>query len=196
MWYFSFLVNVSMSGLEAALTQKSSVVSFASKSLTDTEKKYSQFEKELHAIVLGCCHFHQYLCGRLFTIITDHKPLEILLNRPINKSSPRLRRMLLQIQPYDYNIKFQPGKDIPLADALSRLHINTEDQEMQTNIECCVASVMKLLPISTEKPTLKHKKPTLIQSLPPCGNALKTAGQQPGARFQRQQPNFGSSETN
>ncbi|KAK2722616.1 hypothetical protein QYM36_002972 [Artemia franciscana] len=111
-------VDASKFGLGTTLSQNGKPISFASRSLNSTEQNYSQIEKELYAILFGCIHFHQYLYGRKFTVVSDHKPLQVVLNRPISKSSPRLQRMLLRIQPYDLIIAFRPGKEIPVADAL------------------------------------------------------------------------------
>ena len=51
-------------------------IAFGSRSLSETEQKYGQVEKESLAIVFGCEHFHMYLYGRNFKIETDHRPLE------------------------------------------------------------------------------------------------------------------------
>ncbi len=54
-------------------------ISFTSRSLAPAEKGYSQLEKEALAIVFGVKRFHQYIYGRKFVILSDHKPLEGLL---------------------------------------------------------------------------------------------------------------------
>ncbi|XP_014678136.1 PREDICTED: uncharacterized protein K02A2.6-like [Priapulus caudatus] len=50
-------------------------VSYASRSLTDVERRYSQTEEAL-ALVGACERFHAYLYGIEFEMLTDHKPLE------------------------------------------------------------------------------------------------------------------------
>ena len=56
-------------------------VAFASRTLSPTEKQYSQLDKEGLAIIFGAKRFHHYLLGRQFTIFSDHKPLQHLFGR-------------------------------------------------------------------------------------------------------------------
>ena len=49
-----------------------------SKSLSDTEKRYANIERELLSVVFACEHFQTYLLGREFTVESDHKPLEMI----------------------------------------------------------------------------------------------------------------------
>ena len=55
-------------------------IAFASRTLNVVEKRYSQLDKEALAIVIGVKRFHQYIFGRKFSIVYDHKPLQYLLN--------------------------------------------------------------------------------------------------------------------
>ena len=55
-------------------------VAFASRFLAPVEKKYSQLDKEGLAVVYGVKKFHQYLFGRQFEIVSDHKPLQHLFS--------------------------------------------------------------------------------------------------------------------
>ena len=50
-------------------------IAYASRSLSETEKKYDTYEKEALAIIFCVTHFRLYLYGRKFTLVTDHKPL-------------------------------------------------------------------------------------------------------------------------
>ena len=112
--------DASQRGIGACLVQEGKPIAFASKSLTDTETRYANIERELLAIVFACQRFNTYVLGRQFTVESDHKPLEMIHQKSLASTPPRLQRMLLQLQRYDLTIKYRPGKDMLLADALSR----------------------------------------------------------------------------
>ena len=116
-------VDASKHGLGAVLLQEEKPVSYASKTLTETEENYAQIEKELYAVPFGCRRFHQYLYGRQVIVESDHKPLESIMRKPLAAAPPRLQRMILQLQRYDISIEHKPGKQIPVADTLSRSHL-------------------------------------------------------------------------
>ncbi|XP_073520082.1 uncharacterized protein [Phyllobates terribilis] len=118
------IVDASPVGLGAILTQVSkagnvSTISYASKALTETEQRYSQTEREALAVVWGCLHFHLYLMGHKFTVISDHKPLIPLFNKHSSKPPPRLERWLLRLQNYQFRLRYEAGAGNP-ADYFSR----------------------------------------------------------------------------
>lgn len=94
-------------GLGAVLVQfdgtEPRIISYASKSLSDTEKRYCQTEKEALALVWAVERFHFYLFGRSFELITDHKALEVIFS---SKSKPcaRIERWVLRLQSYRYTV--------------------------------------------------------------------------------------------
>lgn len=99
-------------------------VAFASRTLSSAEVNYSQIDREGLALVFGVTRFRQYVYGRRFTLITDHKPLMHLFGRNVSvpaMGSPRVRRWALILSAYDYDIQYKKGSDIPCADAMSRL---------------------------------------------------------------------------
>ncbi|KAK2710841.1 hypothetical protein QYM36_012133 [Artemia franciscana] len=116
------VTDTSQHGVGTQLLMDGATVAFASRSLSETERQYSQMEKELLAITFACKQFHQYLFGRKVYVSTDHKPLEAILSKAINRAPPILQRMMLAIKPYDLTFHYRPGKEIPVADTLSRLY--------------------------------------------------------------------------
>ena len=103
------------------LVQDGQPIAFGSKSLTDTQSRYSNIECEMLAIVWGIEKYHTYLYGRNFTVITDHKPMEALAKKPPHSVLPWLQRMLWCIQGYRFTIRHCRSKEIVLVDALSQL---------------------------------------------------------------------------
>ena len=75
------------------------------------EKKYSQIEKEGLAIIFGVKRFHQYLFGRPFIIMSNHKPLKNLFSESQTTptlASARLQQWSLTLGAYDYTIQYKP----------------------------------------------------------------------------------------
>ena len=140
----------SKDGLGACLLQEGHPVSFASRSLSDSEVNYAQIEKELLAIVFAFEKFHNLLYGHTVLVESDHKPLTSIVQKPIGKITTRLQRMLLKLLKYDFTIKFVPGSQMYLADTLSRAslkEVGAEDPEMLNMVH----SVVKHLPMSENR---------------------------------------------
>ena len=103
-------------------------IAYASRSLSPAERRYSQLDKEALAIIFAVTKFRQYLLGRHFTILSDHKPLSYLFaaDKAIPPmASARIQRWSLLLSAYDYSILHRPGKDHANADSLSRLPLST-----------------------------------------------------------------------
>ena len=140
-------VDSSMKGLGAALIQNGRAVAFASKALTKTVTNYSNIERECLAVVHGIHRFHTYLYGSTFKVISDHKPLQSIFSKLLHAAPPRLQRMLLKVQGYNFDVHYRPGHTMTLADTLSRLP-NTA----QLNLPCHVDSIhIDLMNFSQDK---------------------------------------------
>ena len=144
-------VDASKYGLGAVLLQQEKPVAYASRALTETEVNYAQIEKELYAVLFGCKRFHQYLYGRQVTVESDHKPLESIMRKPLAAAPPRLQRMILQLQRYSINIVHKPGKQIPVADTLSRKPIVCGDDSLSEGMDARIHSVISSAPVSDRK---------------------------------------------
>ena len=98
-------------------------IAFAAKSLSDTERNYSQVEREALSIVFGVKKFHQYIYGRKFDLVTDHKPLLVILGPKghlQSVSASRLHRWAWILSGYDYEIRFRRTKEHANCDYFSR----------------------------------------------------------------------------
>ena len=144
--------DASQSGLGCGLMQQGRPVAFASRALTEAEQNYSQIEKEMLAISFACQKFHQYIYGKSIDVHSDHRPLESIMKKPIGKASPRLQRMMLQLQRYTLNVRYVPGKLMYVADTLSRAYI-TGDAECGApeEMEVLVHSLVENLPATIDK---------------------------------------------
>lgn len=111
----TLIVDASGTGLGAVLIQsdngKQRVISYASKSLSKAERKYSVLDMEAMAIYWGVNRFQMYLLGKEFTVLTDHKPLVRIF---ATDSSPNARqqRWVLHLQAYRFKLVYVPGKII------------------------------------------------------------------------------------
>lgn len=131
--------DASQHGLGAVCLQNNKPVAFASRALTETESCYAPIEKELLAPVYACQKFHDYIYGRPVTVETDHQPLITILKKPIHSASARFQRMMFKLQRYNLNVVYKRGKELYLADTLSRAHLlstdwaeSTEDYDVMT----------------------------------------------------------------
>lgn len=144
-------VDASKHGLGATIMQEGRPVAYASKLLNSKEQNYAQIEKELYAVLYGCKRFHEYLYGRKITVESDHKPLETILRKPLALAPPRLQRMLLAMQKYCITLIHRPGKEIPVADTLSRKSLDEEDESLSEAMETQVHTVISTAPVSADR---------------------------------------------
>ena len=120
-----------------------------SKVLSATQRRYSQIQKEALSLVYALKKFHQFLYGRKFIVVTDHKPL-VTLFAP-DKGTPamaanRLARWALLVHQYDYTVEYRRSKDHGNADALSRLPFSNDtsfdDQREQRDLQKNIVAKM------------------------------------------------------
>lgn len=99
------------------------VISFASKLLSATERRYAQTQREALAIVWGTEHFWYYLLGRKFTIRTDALGISFILKKEraqTKRIMSRAEGWCLRLSRFDFEVEFVEGK-FNIADPSSRL---------------------------------------------------------------------------
>ena len=116
-------------GLGAVLLQEQEdgerkPIAYASRSMTSTEQRYAQIEKEALATTWACEKFNDYILGKDILIETDHKPLVPLLGtKLLDQLPPRIQRFKMKLMKYSFHIHHIPGKELVTADTLSRAPI-------------------------------------------------------------------------
>lgn len=135
---FSITTDASNTAVGAVLQQRVEMewqpLAFFSKKLSDTQQRYSAFDRELLGVYLAVKHFRYFVAGREFTVFTDHKPLIGALNSKCERS-PRQSRHLDFITQFTSDLQHVRGRDNVVADALSRLEdasIGTVEPNIQT----------------------------------------------------------------
>ncbi|UYV69971.1 K02A2.6-like, partial [Cordylochernes scorpioides] len=112
-------------------------VAYSSRTMTPTEKRYAQIEKEALAITWACERFQDFLLVKRFRIETDHKPLIPLFStKELSSLTPRLQRFRMRMMRYGFEILHIPGKELLDADALFRQPLLTTEggeNERQTS---------------------------------------------------------------
>ena len=149
--------DASQAGLGPCLLQHGRPIAYASRSMTKAETNYAQIEKEMLSIVFAVRKFHQYIYGKASVVVeNDHKPLEMIMKKSMDKVPPRLQRMRLCLQPYDLIVKYVPGKFMYVADTLSRAFPLTASPnnctaDVNEKFDYVVHAVVKNFPIATSK---------------------------------------------
>ena len=115
------IVYASPIGVAAVLTKKNkdnsfSVLPYASRALTDVEKRYPQVHREALGLMWGILHFAVYLRGgKQFKVLSDNNTVVHIFNNPSSSPPPRIERMVMKIQQFCFKVVHRAGKDNPAA---------------------------------------------------------------------------------
>ena len=152
--------DASAYGLGAVLLQRQrsgdlKPVAYISRSMTPTEQRYAQIEKEALAFTWACERLSDYLVGKEFHIQTDHKPLVPLFSSKHLEELPiRVQRFRLRMMRFQFTISHVPGKELLIADTLSRAPATspiTADVQLQEETNAYVRMVVQSLPATEQR---------------------------------------------
>ena len=116
---------------------------------------------------MGATIFNHYVYERREQVMTDHQPLETILIKPFPKASPRIQYLMMYIQLYNLTFKYRAGTVIPVADALSKLHLPNVDENkyLYEEIQIFVYSSVKALPAKDSRLEEIRQKIAIDQEL-------------------------------
>ena len=161
---------------------------YASKTLSKTEKNYSQIEKEGLAIIFGVKKFHQFIFGRKFYLYTDHKPLLTIFSPTKGISSTtanRIQRWALLLSGYNYTIIYKNTKNHANADSFSRLPVKEECSKFDDDrkyVDRILSSTFSNVPLNSEDISSATEKDEILRKVfrfckngwpAKCGEILK-----------------------
>jgi hypothetical protein len=94
-------------------------IGYASRTLTEAERRYSIYEREAMAVVFGCEKFRTFVEHEPFTIHTDNQAVSWL--RKHGNQLGRVARWVMRLAPFKFDIVHVRGSDNVAADSLSRM---------------------------------------------------------------------------
>lgn len=131
-------------------------VFYVSRSLTSTEQRYAQIEKEALAMTWVCERFSDFLVGMSeFIVETDHKPLLALMkSKNLDQLTPRIQRFRMRMMIFSYRIIHTAGKNLTTADTLSRAPSRGPkkvDEIKEKDVQHYIHSIAESFPASDMK---------------------------------------------
>lgn len=161
-------VDSSKDGLGVVLLQNGQPIEFASRTLTEPEQRWAQIEKEMLAVVYGLERFDQYTYGRKVQVITDHKPLENIMKKPLCQAPRRLQGLLMRSNRYDFDLKWMQGSSLVIADTLSRAALQCVTSETEPITDSYLPDCMleRIRMETSEDKTLQDLSECIINGWP------------------------------
>ncbi|GJS22059.1 putative reverse transcriptase domain-containing protein [Tanacetum coccineum] len=115
---FMVYCDASLKGFVAVLMQREKVIAYASQQLKVHEENYTTYDLELGVVVFALRLWRHYLYRTKCAIFNDHKSLHYILNQ--KELNMRQRRWIELLSDYDFKIRYHPGKENVVANALSQ----------------------------------------------------------------------------
>jgi hypothetical protein len=109
------------------------VIAFVSKKFTTTARRWSTIEKEAFAMFFAVKKLAYYLFAKKFTLLTDHNNLLWIESSEV----PKIVRIRIYLQGFDFDVVHVPGKQNVFADWLSRMYPEHDSIE-RSMVEMCL----------------------------------------------------------
>ena len=97
------------------------MIGYHSKRLPQSAKKFGITELELTGLLVNIHGFMQLLCNRYFEVLVDHKAIKYMIKNKTESPTTTLKTLILKLNEYTIDLKYQKGSEMHISDALSRL---------------------------------------------------------------------------
>eukprot|EP00253_Pinus_taeda_P027253 PITA_27253 len=126
--------DASGNGIGAVLMQEERSIAFESRSIKGKYLHKAIYEKEMLTILHALKKWRPYLIGRRFKVKMDYDSLKCFLGQRL--SSEEHQKWVTKMLGYDFEIIYEKGKKIVVADALSR-----KDEDVEALL--CAISIIQ-----------------------------------------------------
>ena len=128
--------------------------------MNSCNERYSVNYLELQGVVWSLEDFKNYLYGKSFTVVTDHRAfLSTMKENRWNKSyNSRLTRWIDRLLPFQFDIEHLPGAKMDLVDYISR-HPSQKAKKVSAYDEDFIVAKLKLKSASINSLELNNTKP-------------------------------------
>ena len=100
------------------LVKEERVIEFWSRSVPVPMRQYDARRLEMLAVIMALEHFKPFIEGVRVQLDTDHRNLTWIQN--VKHSSGQLARWAMRLSEFNFDLRYRPGVDNQVADALSR----------------------------------------------------------------------------
>ena len=149
----TIITDASPTGLGAVLVQgkREKPVIYVFRSLSESEKNYSQIEREGLCVVFAFERLRHFILGKQIKLVTDNKPLSSIVSSKLPAlAASRIQRWLLKLAEYEYKVEVRRSEQIPVADWLSRLPQNVKKSK-EDEVALCFSVMMDNMSILNDK---------------------------------------------
>ena len=146
---FILYSDTSVEGTGSSLWQmqegKAKLIGYASKTLPEACSRYSVTELEMTGLLVNMNLWKNLLKHREFDASVDHVAVTQIMKAKTEPATTRIMRLLDRLSAYSFNLYYVKGRDMILADYLSRHRNKDLDPSELIPISFCCLSVFRSL---------------------------------------------------
>ena len=146
---FILYSDTSVEGTGSSLWQmqegKAKLIGYASKTLPEACSRYSVTELEMTGLLVNMNLWKNLLKHREFDAAVDHVAVTQIMKAKAEPATTRIMRLLDRLSAYSFNLYYVKGRDMILADYLSRHRNKDLDSSELIPISFCCMDVFRSL---------------------------------------------------